>query len=322
MTDQDARCPPLRIVYMGTPDFAVQPFRAIFESHHEVVGVLTQPDRPRGRGKKITPCPVKIAAEEAGLPVLQPSRIRSDADAAALFKVWRPDVAVVAAFGQILPAEILSLPRLGCINIHASLLPKYRGAAPIQWCLIHGDEQTGVTMMQMNEGLDTGAILCQRSIAIRAEDTAQSLHDRLSTLGAEMIVDTLDSLNAGALSATPQHDEDHTYAPRLRKEDGRIDWSKGAQDIVNLIRGTTPWPGAYSLLHQDGESHRIKFHACTAIDHDTKPGRITDRENGRLIIGCGHGSLRCDRLQAPGKRAMTIDDFLRGFRLTNDAYFL
>lgn len=303
------------MVYMGTPDFSVPALRHLIEGPHQVVGVVTQPDRPSGRGKKLTPPPVKSLALEHGIEVFQPEKLRKNDEAFAHISAWKPDVCVVAAYGQILPQRFLDIPRLGCINIHASLLPKYRGASPINAAIIHGETESGVTLMQMEAGLDTGPMLAIVKTPIGELETAQELHDRLSELGAAHLNEVLTKLDAGEITAVAQDDSLMTYAPLMKKEDGKIDWSSSAVDVANLIRGVNPWPGAYAdILRADGRQERVKFHLAKAVEGSGEPGAILE-STGRLVIGCADGALEVLRIQPPNGRAMDVRDFLNGNRL-------
>lgn len=305
----------LRVVYMGTPDFSVPALRALIEGPHQVVGVVTQPDRPSGRGKKLTPPPVKSLALEHGIEVYQPEKLRRNDDAFAHILAWKPDVCVVAAYGHILPQRFLDIARLGCINIHASLLPKYRGASPINAAIIHGETESGVTLMQMEAGLDTGPMLAIVKSQIGELETAQELHDRLSELGATKLNELLTKLDEGTVTPVAQDDSLMTYAPLMKKEDGKIDWSKSAVDVANLIRGVNPWPGAYAdILRADGRQERVKFHLARAVEGKGKPGAVLE-STGRLVIGCADGVLEVLRIQPPNGRAMDVRDFLNGNRL-------
>jgi methionyl-tRNA formyltransferase len=308
----------LRVVYMGTPDFAVPALEALIDSHHEVVGVFTQPDRESGRGKKVRRPAVKIVAEQADVPVFQPDRVKKNDEAFEALAQWEPDVVVVAAYGQILPESILELPRLGCVNIHASLLPKYRGAAPINWAIVHGEDTTGVTIMQMDVGLDTGPMLESHEVPIPADMSAQQLHDRLAGLGGEVIVEALDKLDAGELEPTPQDDQASSYASMLSKRDGQIDWTKSGNEVANHVRGFNPWPGAYARhLTADDDTTRIKFHRARHVDAHGEPGEVleADASDGRLVIACGEGAIECVEVQAPGRKAMDARDFLNGYEI-------
>ena len=306
--------PPLRVVYMGTPDFAVPALQALLESRHEVVGVVTNPDRPSGRGKRLTPPPVKACALAAGVEVFQPPKLRGDDDAFAQIASWAPDVCVVAAYGQILPQRFLDIAPHGCLNIHASLLPKYRGASPINAAIIEGEDESGVTIMRMEAGLDTGPILLQQALPIGPMMTAQELHDRLSGLGGPMIVEALDRLASGDLPETPQDDAGSTYAGLMSKSDGRIDWSADATRVANLIRGVNPWPGAFAFF---GDV-RLKLHLARPIPADSgkgEPGEVLEASGDGLRIACGEGAIEVLQIQPPGSRAMAPRDFLNGFEL-------
>lgn len=307
----------MRIVYMGTPDFAVPALEAIIAARHDVVGVFTNPDRPSGRGKTLTPSPVKQCAVAHGVEVCQPEHFRRDPNALATLQRWAPDCAVVAAYGQILPQAALDVPRLDCVNIHASLLPRYRGAAPINWCIIRGESETGICTMQMEAGLDTGPVLMRGALPIGPLETAGELHDRLMTLGAQLIVPTLQALGDGTITPQPQDDALATYAPMMTKDTGRIDWTASATDVANLIRGVNPWPGAWS--HYDGA--RIKVHLARPVDAPAaEPGVVVDT-NRRLIVACGDGAVELLQLQAPGARAMSALDFLNGTSVTAGGRF-
>jgi methionyl-tRNA formyltransferase len=299
---------PLRIVYMGTPEFAVGPLAALVEAGHEVCCVYSQPPRPSGRGHKITPSPVHAFAQDKGIPVRTPRRLR-DADDQAAFTTLNADVAVVAAYGLILPKAVLDAPRHGCINIHASLLPRWRGAAPIQHAIMAGDTETGVTVMQMDEGLDTGAMLMAERIAITAETTATTLHDGLAGIGARLIVRALSQLEAGTLTATPQPEAGVTYAAKLSRDDGRLDWRRSAADLERQVRALTPWPGTW--FSHEGTVLKVSG-AEVVADADGPPGRIID---DRMTIACGGGGIRPTRIQRPGKAPMATADLLRGYPL-------
>ena len=309
----------LRIVYMGTPEFAVYALNALATSRDDVVGVVTRPDRQRGRGKKMRPTAVKTAAMEANIPVFQPENI-NDSEAVAKLEEWAPDVIVVAAYGQIVGQDILDLAPHGCLNIHASLLPRYRGAAPINWAIVRGEKESGITIMQMDEGLDTGPMLLKKKTLIAPLETAGELHDRLAEMGAELIVDVMRLIHLDSLNPIAQDDEKSTYAPMLSKSDGRIDWGLSARDLANRIRGFNPWPGTYSTLQIDGEEERIKFHLARPLEDapkaaaDAAPGTVirADRSAGELWIATGDGVLNCLEIQAPGRRAMATADFLNG----------
>lgn len=299
----------MKIVYMGTPPFAVPPLLSLITAGHDIVGVVTRIDKPAGRGKVLTPPAVKVAAEQSGVPLFQPKRVREPESVAAI-KSMGPDVIVVAAYGQILPREVLELPKFGCVNIHASLLPAYRGAAPINWAIINGETRTGITIMQMDEGLDTGGILAQKSIPIGPRDTAGDLTEKLSELGSRLLADTLSRIESGGLTAVPQDNSKASMAPLLKKEDGLIDWTMGAREIHNRVRGLFPWPGAYGFL--DGKL--IKVLATEVADGSGEPGALYEQGGGNLATGTGSGLLRIVTIQPEGKKPMTAAEFLRGHR--------
>ena len=298
----------LRIAFMGTPDFAVPILRALIAAGHEVIAVYTQPPRPAGRGHREQPSPVQRAAEAAGVPVHAP--VKLDAAERERFRALGLDAAVVAAYGLILPKAVLAAPRLGCLNVHASLLPRWRGAAPIQRAILAGDAETGVTIMQMDEGLDTGPMLLAEPVAIGRETTAASLHDELATLGARLIVRALAGCADGALVARPQPAEGVTYAKKLARDEGRLDWGKSAVELERAVRALNPAPGVW--FEHGGE--RIKVLAATVLASGTgaPPGTILD---GALTIACHTGALRLTRLQRSGRAAMDAEAFLRGYPL-------
>ena len=302
----------LRIVFMGTPQFAVPILEALIKSGEEILAVVTQPDKPAGRGKKLTPPPVKVLAEKHGLPVLQPSKIKDAAFLASLREL-SPEVIVVAAYGKILPKEVLEIPKFGCINVHASLLPKFRGAAPINWAIIAGEKETGVTIMQMDEGMDTGDILLMEKIPIEEGETAGSLHDKLSSLGARLIVKALNLLKEGRLTPRKQPEEGVSYAPMLKKEDGLLDFSRPAAELANLIRGLDPWPTAYAYFR----GKLIKFFRPRVEKgpFQGEPGEILGLdEEGYLRIGTGEGVLKVKEVQLEGKKRISAEEFVRGYR--------
>jgi methionyl-tRNA formyltransferase len=298
----------LRTVFMGTPEFALPSLAGLLESGVPLQGVYTQPDRPSGRGQKLTAPPVKELALQHGLAVFQPLKLREPAVVAQLREL-APELIVVVAFGQILPQSVLDIPRYGCINVHASLLPRYRGAAPINKAIIDGEMVTGVTTMLMEAGLDTGPMLVKHSTAIGPEETAGELHERLALLGRQALQETLARLCAGTLVAEPQDDAQSTYAPMLKKEDGRIDWNRSAKDIHNLVRGLDPWPGAYTGLH--GEVLRIAA-TCPLDQSAERAGTVMAADAQGVRISCGQGSLLVRQLQLPGKRRLAAAEFLRG----------
>lgn len=305
----------MRVVFFGTPEFAVLPLRALINSGHEVLAVVTQPDRQRGRGRRIMPCPVKLEAQRHGIRILQPDKVKELGFADTL-KLLNPSIIVVAAYGQILPPEILNLPEFGCVNIHASLLPKYRGAAPINWAIINGETKTGVTIMLMDEGMDTGLILLQEEVEIYPEDTAGSLSQRLSRIGAEILPRALEGLRQGSLKPVPQTGEP-SYAPLLKKSDGLIQWSKPARDLFNLIRGVNPWPGAYSFL----EDERIKILRALVVEGEGEAGVIKKVSKDELLVGTGKDLLSILEVQPSGKPVMSIKAFIQGRRIREGLRF-
>ncbi|MBK6846853.1 MAG: methionyl-tRNA formyltransferase [Proteobacteria bacterium] len=302
----------LRVVFMGSPDFAVPSLRAL-AAEHEVLAVVTQPDRPRGRGRVLAAPAVKQVAEALGFPVLQPRRVRAPESVAALAAL-QADLFVVAAFGQILSAELLALPRLGCVNVHASLLPRYRGAAPINWAVLRGEAQSGVTIMLMDQGIDTGAVLAREPIALRADETAGSLHDRLAPLGAELLRRTLEPWARGALSAQPQDAALATAAPMLRKEDGCVDWRREAESVDCWVRGMDPWPAAHSTLA--GQPLKLyRSQVAVAPLKATAPGQVLAVDPRGLLVACGAGAIWIRELQAAGGRRMAPTAYAAGHPL-------
>ncbi len=299
----------LRIVFMGTPDFAVPALSALIEGPDRIVAVVTQPDRPRGRGKKQQPPPVKRCAEDAGLSVLQPTTIRG-AEFHDRLEALHPDLTVVAAYGRILPEELLRVPQLGTINVHGSLLPRYRGAAPIQWAIINGDSRTGITIMQMDAGMDTGDILLQRQLDIGAEETAGELFPRMARLGGEALTAALDRLRRGELEAKKQDEALVTMAPPLTKEMGHLDWTKSARELHCLIRGLDPWPSAFVFF---GEK-RYRLFAPRVIDGNAaeQPGTICRADREGLLIATGSGYLLIGEIQPDGRKRMTVQACLCG----------
>ena len=314
----------MRIVFMGTPDFSVPALKALVEAGHQVIAVVTQPDKPKGRGKEVQMTPVKIQAMEYGIPVYQPAKVR-EASFVEVLKGLEADVYVVIAFGQILPKAVLELPKYGCINSHASLLPKYRGAAPIQWCVIDGEGETGITTMMMDVGLDTGDMLEKAVIPIEEKETGGSLHDKLSMAGGDLILSTLKKLEEGTLVRTPQTDEGTCYAKMLTKSLGDIDWNQGAVSIERLIRGLNPWPSAYTMWN----GKTIKIWAADVIagreaadflsesgvpaETGTAPGTVVCSDKRGLVVCTGGGLLSIRELQMEGKKRMDTPAFLRGY---------
>ncbi len=298
----------MRIIFMGTPDFAVGTLRALHEAGHEIVLAVSQPDRTKGRGKAVSMPPVKECALELGIPVFQPEKVKTP-EAVAELKKYEPDLMVVAAFGQILSKEILEMPKYGCINVHASLLPKYRGAAPIQWSIIDGEEYTGVTIMQMDEGLDTGDMITQAKVKIESDETGGSLFDKLASAGAELCVKTVKMIEDGTAVRTPQG-EGSTYAKMLSKELGNIDFGKSAAEICRLVRALDPWPSAYSFLN--GKMLKIwKAEPCEK-EFSEENGTVVEVNKESFLVSCGSGSVKISELQLEGKKRMSVHDFLLG----------
>ena len=308
-----------RIIFMGTPDFSVPTLQGLIDSRDQVVAVVTQPDRPKGRGKKLTPPPVKILAESAGIPVLQPTKIRT-VEFAETLGSFRPDLIILVAYGRILPSNILDLPPLGCINVHGSLLPRHRGAAPIQQAVLAGDTVAGVTIMQMDTGMDTGAILLQTSIPIAEDDTAGSLFSKLSNLGGKTLLEALDLLRANKLPPAEQDHSIATEAPPLKKEHGSIDWEKSASELHCFIRGMDPWPTAYSFL--DGKRFRFFVPDLSDISSDQPPGTIIQADKNGLLIATGGGVLNVREIQPEGKKRMTVMAYLCGQALESGQQFI
>ncbi len=302
----------MKIIFMGTPDFAVGTLEALIDAGHDIVLVVTQPDKPKGRGGKMQYTPVKEVALAHDIPVYQPKKIR-EAECVEKLKSYQADVCVVVAFGQILPKEILEMTPYGCINVHASLLPKYRGAAPIQWAVIDGEEVSGVTTMQMDEGLDTGDMLLKTEVPLDEKETGGSLFDRLSAEGASLCVRTLKALEDETATWTPQGDTTTSYAKMLTKDLGNIDWSKSAVSIEQLIRGLNPWPSAYT--DWQGKTMKIwEAEVCTK-DFGYEPGTIVDVEKDGFLVQTGEGCLKIKSLQIPGKKRMEAAAFLLGYQV-------
>lgn len=321
----------MRTVFMGTPDFSVGTLEAIAAAGHEIVGVVTQPDKQKGRGKQVQPTPVKEAALRLGLPVLQPVKVR-DPEFVEKLKELNPEVIVVVAFGQLIPQTILDLPKYGCINVHASLLPAYRGAAPIQWAVINGETQSGVTIMRMDAGLDTGDMLTKTVVPLSAEETAGSLFEKLSEAGAQLLVETLKGLENGTVIPEKQPEESTTeYARMIKKEDGNIDWTQNAEKIERLIRGMNPWPSAYTKLN--GKTVKIwkarvvaliggdLFSALPGQDPVRHAGEIWAADESGIHVRTGNGILVVEELQMEGKKRMTVQDFLRGHKIDPGSRF-
>ena len=302
----------MKVIFMGTPDFSVGTLEALVEAGHEVVLAVTQPDKPKGRGKEMQFTPVKECAVKYNIPVYQPRRVR-EAECIEELRKFQADIMVVVAFGQILPKEILEMTPYGCVNVHASLLPKYRGAAPIKWAIIDGEEVTGVTTMQMDEGLDTGDMLLRTEIPMDPKETGGSLHDKLSEAGAKLCVETLKGLQEGTITAIPQGESPTAYAKMLDKQLGNVDWTKDADAIERLIRGLSPWPSAYTNWNEKV----MKIWDASALDgkSDKAPGTIAKVEKDAFYVQTGNGLLKVCELQIPGKTRMDAGAFMRGYQV-------
>lgn len=309
----------MRIVFMGTPEFAVPSLDMLVKNGYNVVAVVTQPDKPKGRGNRLASPPVKEYALKAGIEVLQPEKVKTG-DFTGKLREIAPDLLITVAYGRILSQEILDIPVLGCINVHGSLLPKYRGAAPIQWAVINGEKVTGITTMFTDIGMDTGDMLLKREVEIGEEETAGELHDRLAVIGAEVLRDTLEELKKGTLKRIPQPSEEATYAPMINKETGRIDWNKTPAEIYNLVRGTTPWPGAYTFYK--GERMRVwkianpnlaknNDASCT----DAVPGRVLKVGKDGITVQAGSGTAKILELQFDSGKRMTVEQYLAGHKI-------
>jgi len=303
-----------RIIFLGTPDFSVPSLIALYQSEHQVPLVITQPDRPKGRGKKLQASPVKQKALELGLNIFQPQSI-NDPESISQINTFHPDFLVVVAFGQLLKKSVLDIPRNGVLNVHPSILPKYRGPAPIQWAIIHGCSNTGISIMQLDEGLDTGDILQIESVEIDPEETAGMLHDRLAIQGAKLLLQTINQLVENTITPEKQDHTQATYARLLKKQDGRIDWNQSSQSIINLIRGMTPWPGAFTFI----DNKRIKIFKATNVDvSDTvAPGTILNSFPDELWISTGDGAISIHEIQSASGKRMHIADFLRGSKIVS-----
>ena len=306
------------LIFMGTPEFALPSLRALHAAGAPILLAVTQPDRPKGRGRKLVAPPVKVLAEAEGIPVYQPEKVKS-AEAIERIAAVRSACIVVVAYGQLLPAEILKVPTLGVVNVHASLLPKFRGPAPIHWALIQGESETGVTTMLMDTGMDTGDILLQREVPIDTTDTAGSLHDRLAEEGANLLVETLKLLQEGTLRPRAQDDSKATYAPMLAKEDGKVDWQEDAEKICCRIRGLDPWPGGFTLW----QGKRLKLFGCGSLplSSEIEPGTVIAASEDGLQVAAGKGAVVIKALQLEGRRLLPVADFLRGYSLQVETRF-
>ena len=308
----------MRVIFMGTPDFAVGTLEEIIKAGHEVALVVTQPDKPKGRGNAVQFTPVKECALAHDIPVFTPSKVRESENIEYLRKIGA-DIIIVAAFGQILPKAILDMPKYGCVNVHASLLPKYRGAAPIQWAVINGDEVSGVTIMRMNEGIDTGDMIAKREFRLAEDETGGSLFDKLAELGAKLCVETMEMIENGTAVYTPQDSEAATHTSMIRKEMGDISWNRSAVDIERLIRGLNPWPSAYT--HLDGKTFKIWKAQIISEGTEYNPGCIVKVGKNELWVQTGEGILSLLEVQIEGKKRMDIGSFLRGYPVKEGDFF-
>ncbi|CBK73739.1 methionyl-tRNA formyltransferase [Butyrivibrio fibrisolvens 16/4] len=307
----------MKVVFMGTPDFAVETLKAIYEAGHEVILVVSQPDKPKGRSGKLAPTPVKEFAVEHDIPVYQPVKIRAEESVEYLRK-YEADVFVVAAFGQILPKVILDMPRIGCVNVHGSLLPKYRGAAPIQWAVINGEKVSGNTTMLMGPGLDDGDMLLKSEVVLSEDETGGSLFDKLAIDGGKLAVKTIEALERGEITPIPQDESQATHVGMIKKEMGLVDWTKPAAEIERLIRGLNPWPSAFTFI--DGK--QLKLWKGTVVEKSGEPGTIIDVDKNGFTVACGKGSLVINELQLEGKKRMAAGDFLRGYSIETGKRFV
>ena len=306
---------PLRIIFMGTAELSCASLEKLAgDKNVSVVAVVSQPDKPKGRELKLTPSPVKVLAENLNLPVLQPLKARDEKFIGEL-RALKPDLMVVVAYGQILPQNILDLPKFGCLNVHTSLLPKYRGAAPIQWAIADGEPETGVTIMKMDAGLDTGPMLATRRTPILPTDDSQILHDRLAQLGAELLAETIPDYIAGKITPQPQPAAGSTYAAKIKKEDGQIVWSQPAVQIWNRLRAFTPWPGAFTYLHAEPKPQLLKIWKAEVVGNSGPTGTVLAADKTGIVVGCGEDSLRILELQREGGKRLTAEQFLAGFPL-------
>ena len=300
----------MKIIFMGTPDFAAASLEALIDSRHEIQAVVTQPDKPKGRKGELTPSPVKVVAEGKGIKVYQPLKVR-DEEFVETLRAYNPDVIVVVAFGQIIPLSILKMPKFGCVNIHGSMLPKYRGAAPIQWAVLDGEKETGITTILMDEGIDTGDILLKKTIQIDTDETSGSLFDKLMALGAETILETLDELENGSLTPIKQGESPTAYAKMLTKAMGLIDFTKSAKELDCFVRGMDPWPSAYTLL----SGKTLKLWKVRAVEGSGKAGSVIGIDKESFTIACGEGAIEVLEVQLEGKKRMSAGDFLKGSTL-------
>jgi methionyl-tRNA formyltransferase len=312
----------LKIIFMGTAELSCASLEKLAgDKNFSVLAVVTQPDKPKGRELKLTPSPVKILAEKLNLPVLQPLKARDEKFITELREL-KPDLMVVVAYGQILPQTLLAVPPHGCLNVHTSLLPKYRGAAPIQWAIADGEPETGVTIMQMDAGLDTGPILSTRRTPILPTDDSQVLHDRLAQLGAELLAETIPDYVAGKIPPQPQPVTGSTYAAKIKKEDGKIDWQQPAQQIWNRLRAFTPWPGAFTFLQAEPKPQLLKIWKAEVVENSGQTGTVLSADKTGIVVGCGQNALRILELQREGGKRLPAEQFLMGFPLPAGGRFV
>jgi methionyl-tRNA formyltransferase len=302
----------MKIVFMGTAELSCASLEKLArDKNFQIAAVVTQPDKPKGRELKLQPSPVKLLAQKLSLKILQPAKAREEKFISELREL-KPDLIVVVAYGQILPQSILDLPKFGCLNVHTSLLPKYRGASPIQSAILNGETETGVTIMKMDAGLDTGKIISQARTPILPEDNSQTLHDRLAQLGAELLVETIPDYVAGKIPPKLQNNPEATYAAKIKKEDGRIDWNLSAQEILNRLRAFTPWPGAFTFLKTKSKPKLLKIWKAEIVNGSGKPGEISAADKNGIVVACGKNALRILELQREGGRKLSTQEFLAG----------
>ncbi len=313
----------MRIVFMGSAELACYSLKALLrDSDNEIVCVITQPDRPQGRNLNIRSCPVKIMAVENKLKTFTPLNINLEESLLELRQL-SPDLIVVVAYGQILKTAVLDLPALGCVNLHTSLLPKYRGAAPIQWAIVNGDSVTGVTTMYMDKGMDTGDIIAQKSLPIGSDATAAEIHDNLAEIGAEELTKTVTAIRNGIISRIPQNDAEATYAPKITKQDGKIDWTQTAVDVHNRVRGFNPWPCCFCIVASGVKTDaRLRVLSSSVVDSEGEPGKILDVDAAGPVIACAKGAVRLDKVQPAGKKPMSGSDYIRGHNLSIDSVLM
>jgi methionyl-tRNA formyltransferase len=313
---------PLRIIFMGTAELSCASLETIFRNPTmQLIAVVTQPDKPKGRDLKLTPSPVKVLAEQLNLPVLQPLKARDEAFIHQLREL-QPDLIVVIAYGQILPQSILDLAPHGCLNVHTSILPKYRGAAPIQWAIADGETETGVTVMKMDAGLDTGPVLTIRTTPILPADDSQILHDRLARLGAELLIETIPAYVDGKIQPQPQPATGSTYAAKIKKEDGQINWQRPAVESWHRLRAFTPWPGAFTFLQTEPEPMLLKIQRVEVVERTGEPGQVLAADKNGLVVACGKDALRILELQREGCKRLSAEAFLAGFPIKLGANFI